>query len=129
MVSSNNKFARVHTIGIGNGASEALIKGCAKNGKGYHVFINDQENPSEKIIQLLSDSLSAVISKINLDYDSSVVESIIPNPKSLPYFLKGEIVNFYITFKGQLASKTNFVFSYEDSQNKLPYLSKIEIDP
>lgn len=89
MVKNNSKYARVHSIGIGNGASESLILGCAKSGKGFHVFINDQEDPSEKIIQLLSDSLSAVITKMNLDYDADVVESIIPNPKSLPYILKG----------------------------------------
>lgn len=46
MVGNNNKFARVHTIGIGNGASAALIVGCAEKGKGSHVFINDQEDPS-----------------------------------------------------------------------------------
>jgi len=41
MVKNNNKFARVNTIGIGNGASAALIVGCAEKGKGSHVFIND----------------------------------------------------------------------------------------
>lgn len=46
MVGSNNKYARVHSIGIGNGASEALIIGCAKKGKGYSVFITDHEDPS-----------------------------------------------------------------------------------
>jgi len=46
MVGLNNKYSRVHTIGIGNGASEQLIMGCAKNGKGHHVFINDSEDPS-----------------------------------------------------------------------------------
>lgn len=46
MVGLNNKYARVHTIAVGNGASEDLILGCAKSGKGYHVFINDDENPS-----------------------------------------------------------------------------------
>jgi hypothetical protein len=41
MVETNNKYSRVHTIGIGNGCSEDLILGCAKKGKGSHVFIND----------------------------------------------------------------------------------------
>ena len=73
MVGLNNKFSRVHTIGIGNGCSEELIRGCAKKGKGCHVFISDSEDPSEKIIQLLTDSLSPVISKMKLVYDKNLV--------------------------------------------------------
>lgn len=41
LVKNNIKYSRVHTIGIGNGASPALIEGCAKYGKGKHIFIND----------------------------------------------------------------------------------------
>jgi hypothetical protein len=43
-----------------------------------------------------------VISKIQLKYDKNLVASVIPNPESLPYVLKGDLVNFYINFKGQL---------------------------
>ncbi len=89
MVKKNSKYSRVHTIGIGDGASAALIKGCAEKGKGHHIFIKDKENPSEKIIQMLSDSLSPVISKVSISYDKELVESIVPNPFSLPFILKG----------------------------------------
>jgi hypothetical protein len=41
LVRRNIKYSRVHTIGIGSGASESLIKGCAWKGKGYHIFIKD----------------------------------------------------------------------------------------
>jgi len=99
--------------------------GCAKSGKGQHVFISDQDDPSEKIIQILTESLSPVITKMNLKYDKNIVESIIPNPDSLPYVLKGELINFYVTFKGQLDQKTSLSFSYEDSLNKLPYVMDI----
>lgn len=58
---------------------------------------------------------------MKLKYDKNLVESVIPNPESLPYVLKGELVNFYITFKGQLDKKAIFNFSYEDSLNKMPY--------
>ncbi len=64
-----NGLTRVHTIGIGNGCSQALILGCAKKGKGQSVFITDNENPAEKIIQMLGDALSPVITSIKLDYD------------------------------------------------------------
>ena len=73
MVAVNNKYSRVHSIGIGNGCSKELITGCAEKGKGEHVFINDEEDCSEKIIQLLTDSLSPVISKMKLEYDHQLV--------------------------------------------------------
>jgi hypothetical protein len=41
LVSKNTKYCRVHSIGIGNGASLALIEGCAKSGKGKHIIISD----------------------------------------------------------------------------------------
>lgn len=129
MVGKNNKYSRVHTIGIGSGCSQRLIIGCAEKGKGQHIFISDNEDPAEKIIQLLTDSLSPVISKVKLDYNKELVESIIPNPSSLPYILKNEIVNFYVTFKGQLEDQTSFHFSYDDNLNKQPYQSEIVIDP
>jgi hypothetical protein len=57
------------------------------------------------------------------------VESIVPNPESLPFILKNELVNFYITFKTQLTNKTTFSFGYKDSKNKFPFEATIEINP
>ena len=88
MVGNNCKYSRVHSIGVGDGCSEELVAGCARKGKGSHVFIKDTEDPSEKIIQLLADSLSPAITRVKLDFDRDVVESIIPNPESMPYVLK-----------------------------------------
>ena len=53
LIKMNTKFCRVHSIGIGNGASFNLIKGSAENGKGKYILISDYENPAEKIIELL----------------------------------------------------------------------------
>lgn len=50
MVKKSTKYCRVHTIGIGNGASFDLIQGCAESGKGKYIMISDDENPAEKII-------------------------------------------------------------------------------
>lgn len=47
----------------------------------------------------------------------------------MPFILKGEIVNFYITFKAQLSTPANFSLNYRDSINQLPYQSDILIDP
>jgi hypothetical protein len=53
----------------------------------------------------------------------------VPNPEKLPYILKGEVANFYVTFKGQLAKPTTISLSYTDSLNNLPFQSQIEVLP
>lgn len=63
------KYARVHGIGIGSGVSEYLIVECSKKGKGSYTFIAHQENPTLKIVNLLTDSLSAVVSQVTLEFD------------------------------------------------------------
>ena len=105
-VRKNVKYSRVHGIGIGSGASQSLIEGVAKSGKGQAVFIADHENPSLKIIQLLTESLTPVISKVQLSYDKTLVESVMPNPNKMPYILKNQLVNFFITFKGHPVDPT-----------------------
>jgi hypothetical protein len=73
--------------------------------------------------------LTPVISKISLKYDKDIVESIVPNPDSIPYILKGEVANFYVTFKGQLNQKTVVSLEYLDSMNNLPFASSVEVSP
>ena len=65
----NIKYSRVHAIGIGDGASQGLIIGCAEKGKGHYSFIKNNENYQIKIIQLLTDALTPVISEVELEYD------------------------------------------------------------
>jgi secreted protein with Ig-like and vWFA domain len=47
---------RLHTFGLGQGASENLIKGCAFAGIGNFSFIYKAEEIEEKVIQAVSKS-------------------------------------------------------------------------
>jgi hypothetical protein len=69
LVKENNKYSRVYGIGIGEGASKDLIKGCAENGRGRAVFLSDHENVAGKIVELLQSSLSPVITDFQLEFD------------------------------------------------------------
>lgn len=102
LIKNKTNYCRVHSIGIGDGASFKLIEGSARNGKGKFVMISDQENPSAKIIELLEVTLTPLITDLTLKYDEKIVESIVPNPHSLPYILKDDVINFYVNLKEQL---------------------------
>lgn len=73
LVAQNDKHCRVHGIGIGEGASKALLKGCADKGKGKTIFLSDSENVAGKVIELLQATMSPAITLFNFDFDKDVV--------------------------------------------------------
>lgn len=103
----------MHGIGIGDGASKALLKGCANKGKGKTIFLADNENVAGKVIELLQATMSPAITLFNFDFDKGVVESIVPNPKEMPYILKNEPVNIYVFLKPGFEGSTKFILSYQ----------------
>ena len=48
-----NQKIRLHTFGVGSGADESLIKGCAFAGKGNFTFIYNDNEIEEKVIDSL----------------------------------------------------------------------------
>lgn len=62
--------------------------------------------------------MSPLISDMNIEYDESLVESIVPNPKKIPYLLKNDLANFYINFNGRLTKPFQLKIHYKDSRNK-----------
>ena len=52
--SNSNIFQRVHTFGVGSGASEELIKNVAFKGYGHYYFIYEESELEEKVVSALS---------------------------------------------------------------------------
>lgn len=127
MAKKKSRFSRISSIGIGNGASLRLIEGSAQVGKGKYVMISDSENPSEKIISLLESSLTPLIRKIKLGYDKTDLQSITPNPATIPYILKDSIVNFYLTYKGKLTQPKTVSLEYVDSVTGKVHRSEVTV--
>ena len=61
VANSCNFQQRLHTFGVGHGASEALIKQCAFKGFGKYHFIYNEEEIEERVVHALS--------KTRLDYN------------------------------------------------------------
>lgn len=80
------------------------------------------------MIELLDAALSPVITDFAIDFDEKVVESITPNPKSMPYILKDEPVQLFLRFIHGFQGKTTVSIRYTDTLNKLPYESKLTLN-
>jgi len=58
-----------------------------------------------------------LITDMKIEYDESIVTSIVPNPKKMPYFLRNDLANIYITFNTRLTKPTTLKVSYTDISN------------
>ena len=81
MVGRNSQNAKLHAIGIGQECSRELILGCAEEGRGMSAFISDLEDPSLKIIEILSKAISPAISSISIKMDEKLICNIHPKPE------------------------------------------------
>jgi hypothetical protein len=65
---------------------------------------------------------------MQLTYDKTQVDSIVPNPEKMPYILKNELANFYINFKEVLKVPFPLTIEYSDS-NGLTFSDTVVIKP
>ena len=65
---------RLHTFGIGNGADEHLVKGCAKEGNGHFYFVYEYTYIAENVVVSLAKNSvimkRVVINKIEVMLDN-----------------------------------------------------------
>lgn len=68
--------------------------------------------------------MSPLITKLDLKvHNLELIESIVPDPQKIPYILKDDVINFYVTYKKLESSHLSFTFEYEDSLNDQLYKS------
>ena len=79
-------------------------------------------------MELLSAALSPTITDFSFEFDSEIVESIIPNPKEMPFILKNEPVNIFVLLKPGFEGSARFALSYRDSATKRTHLSELFLE-
>eukprot|EP01015_Nassula_variabilis_P017267 TRINITY_DN2706_c0_g1_i15.p1 TRINITY_DN2706_c0_g1~~TRINITY_DN2706_c0_g1_i15.p1 ORF type:complete len:434 (+),score=43.31 TRINITY_DN2706_c0_g1_i15:83-1384(+) len=95
-VSEYNSQARFYSVGIGNGVSEALIKGIAKAGYGQYVFIKQSKNIEEYILRLLYASISPYMKDISIQVKDSQGLILSHFPYQVPLLFKNELLVIYL---------------------------------
>ena len=64
----------MHSIGIGNDASEYLIKESAKKGKGSFIFLkNASQDLSSLMLSFLKKSLTPFFDSFSIEYNNDIV--------------------------------------------------------
>lgn len=104
-----NEKIKVHTFGVGSGADESLIKGCAREGKGNYSFIYNANEIEKKVIESLSktklDWLLINECKI-LDEDDNIIGEMPGLPTSLE---PSSLFNYEILLVGKQKAASFFV--------------------
>ena len=118
----------MHGIGIGEGASKALLKGCAEKGRGRAVFIADHENVAGKVVELLQTALSPAITEFDFEFDKGAIETVIPNPKEMPCIMKNEAVNIFVLLKPGFEGVARFAVIYKDSATKQTHRTEMVLE-
>jgi hypothetical protein len=73
-----DKRFRVFTIGIGSGCSPHVLTAIAKAGHGRNEMIGDNEDVSNKVIELLNASLTPLITDFKLTYNKEETTLVAP---------------------------------------------------
>jgi len=105
LIKKNNTKARVFTVGIGNGCSPELITKGALFGKGKHEFVADGGDLMGKVISLLDSAMSPCVDDFKLEGDNfdALVESVSPNPATVPFLLRDQAVTFFLFLRSELS--------------------------
>ena len=70
---AGQQISRVFGLGLGHGASHALIEGIAKAGRGTAVFVTEDSVLQRMVIQQLTESLQPALTNVKLEWHASVL--------------------------------------------------------
>lgn len=77
LIDWNSHTSRLHTFGIGSGASSYLVKETARAGKGKSYLVPDQDpSLNSKVIQTLKTACKPAFTSLKIDWgvDSSALQ-------------------------------------------------------
>lgn len=74
-VTKSKKAVRIFTLGVGSGASSALIEGVARAGNGFAQMVTNSEQMDRTVVRMLKGALLPHISDYNLEINYGKIES------------------------------------------------------
>ncbi|XP_060603762.1 von Willebrand factor A domain-containing protein 5A-like isoform X2 [Ruditapes philippinarum] len=105
---THNSDTRVFALGIGDGASTALVKGIANNGGGKSELVVEEERLHSKVISLLKYAMQPAITDVRINWDLPAGLTPITIPSEPPVNIyAGERLTLFTILRGYCANHNN----------------------
>ena len=127
-----NHHTRVHSFGIGSGASIFLVKEIAKEGKGSSTLVADNDPLlNAKVIKALKKASKPAFTNISVDWmeNKHNVRLSYPKPPNVPYIYEEEPFHFYAILSENDLQESNFTLTFYDTLKGTEETLLLKIDP
>jgi hypothetical protein len=129
LIKDNINNSRVHSFGIGSGASRELIINSAKAGKGVHEFVHEGERMHEKVISVLKKAILPALSKWTVEWESAVEGTrFSPSVKFVPNLYYGEVFTLYAHLGAQEFASNSLKLTCLNTKTNSPQTFIIPVD-